>query len=86
MTDSPPHKKQKHGSSGNSSARPEPGPHDVDAALIALFAKQAEGRGFNKRYVLWMSRCARKFGGWLRKTGRPPLAGRSSQLDGDLQA
>ncbi|WP_027525660.1 hypothetical protein [Bradyrhizobium sp. Ec3.3] len=86
MTDSPPHKKQKHGSSGNSSAQPEPGPYEVDAALIALFAKQAEEPGFHKRYVLWKSRVARKFSGWLRKTGRPPLAGRLSQLDGDLQA
>ncbi|MCP3460601.1 hypothetical protein [Bradyrhizobium sp. CCGUVB23] len=86
MTDSPPHKKQKHGSSGNSSAQPEPGPYEVDAALIALFAKQAEGPGFHKSYVLSMSRVARKFSGWLRKTERPPLAGRLSQLDGDLQA
>ncbi|MCP3476544.1 hypothetical protein NLM33_40780 [Bradyrhizobium sp. CCGUVB1N3] len=86
MTDSPPHKKQKHGSSGDSSAQPEPGPYEDDAALIALFAKQAEEPGSNRRYLLWKSRVARKFSGWLRKTGRPPLAGRLSQLDGDLQA
>ncbi|MCP3468027.1 hypothetical protein [Bradyrhizobium sp. CCGUVB23] len=85
MTDSPPRKKQKHGSSGSSSVQPEPGPHDVDAALIARFANQAEG-GFNRDYVLWMRRLARNFSEWLRKTERPPLAGRLSQLDDDLRA